>query len=75
MQWVGLIMFFHLIMQESLRLAVLHTDEESERIAEQFLGGEMSVEQFVNQYLEKRTVSGHIAMFTLRYMYNKFKFW
>jgi len=56
-------------------LAVLHTDEESERIAEQFLGGEMSVEQFVSKYLEKRTVSGHIAMFTLRYVYNEFKFW
>jgi len=55
-------------------LAVLHTDEESERIAEQFLGGEMSVEQFVSKYLEKRTVSGHIVMFGLRYVYNKFKF-
>jgi hypothetical protein len=55
-------------------LAVLHTDEKSERIAEQFLGGEMSVEQFVSKYLEKRTVSGHIVMFTLRYVYNEFKF-
>jgi ESCRT-I complex subunit VPS37 len=43
--------------KESLRLAVLHTDEESERIAEHFLGGEMSVEQFVSKYLEKRTLS------------------
>lgn len=55
-------------------MAVLHTDEESERIAEHFLGGEMSVEQFVSKYLEKRTVSGHIAMFTLRYVYNELKF-
>jgi hypothetical protein len=55
-------------------LAVLHTDEESERIAEQFLGGKMSVEQFVSKYLEKRMVSGQSAMFTLRYVYNKFKF-
>lgn len=55
-------------------MAVLRTDEESERIAEQFLGGEMSVEQFVSKYLEKRTVSGHVAMFTLIYMYNEFKF-
>jgi hypothetical protein len=38
-------------------LAALHSDEESERIAEQFLGGKMSVEQFVSKYLQKRTVS------------------
>ncbi|PNF36530.1 hypothetical protein B7P43_G15870 [Cryptotermes secundus] len=43
--------------KESLRLAALHSDEESERIAEQFLGGRMSVEQFVSIYLQKRTVS------------------
>lgn len=43
--------------KESLRLAVLHTDEESERIAEQFLGGKMSVEQFVSKYLKKRALS------------------
>lgn len=55
-------------------MAVLRTDEESERIAEQFLGGEMSVEQFVSKYLEKRTVSGHIAMYTPRYVNNEFKF-
>jgi hypothetical protein len=56
-------------------LAVLHTDEESERIAEQFLGGKMSVEQFVSKYLKKRAVSGQGAMFTLTYVYvcNEFK--
>lgn len=45
-------------------MAVLHTDEESERIAEQFLGGKMSVEEFVSKYLQKRAVSGHDAVFT-----------
>lgn len=43
--------------KESLRLAVLRADEESERIAEQFLGGKMSVDQFVSKYLKKRTLS------------------
>ncbi|GFG31128.1 hypothetical protein Cfor_04387, partial [Coptotermes formosanus] len=39
--------------KESVRLAVLCTDGESERIAEQFLGGKMSVDQFVSKYLKK----------------------
>jgi hypothetical protein len=56
-------------------LAVLCTDGESERIAEQFLGGKMSVDQFVSKYLKKHMVSGQGAMFTLRYVCNEFKFW
>ncbi|KDR10569.1 vacuolar protein sorting-associated protein 37A isoform X2 [Zootermopsis nevadensis] len=43
--------------KESLRLAALHSDEESEQIAEQFLSGKISVEQFVSMYLQKRTLS------------------
>ncbi|PSN53492.1 hypothetical protein C0J52_09329 [Blattella germanica] len=43
--------------KESLRMAALRSDEESEKIAEKFLGGKMSVEQFVNKYLQKRMLS------------------
>ncbi|XP_069681970.1 vacuolar protein sorting-associated protein 37A-like [Periplaneta americana] len=43
--------------KESLRLAALRSDEESERIAERFLGGKINVEQFVNKYVQKRTLS------------------
>jgi hypothetical protein len=40
-------------------LAALHSDEESEQIAERFLSGKIGVEQFVSKYLQKRTVSVH----------------
>jgi len=53
--------------QESLRLAALHSDEESEQIAEQFLSGKISVEQFVNKYLQKRMVSRHNTVMSLKY--------
>lgn len=43
--------------KESLRLAALRSDEESERIAERFLGGKINVEQFVNRYVQNRTLS------------------
>ena len=43
--------------QESMKLAAQKSDEESEQIAERFLSGKDSVDQFVNMYVQKRMVS------------------
>lgn len=43
--------------REVLRLAAIQSDEESEMIAERFLNREIDIEQFLNQYIEKRKVS------------------
>ncbi|KAL0279540.1 UNVERIFIED_CONTAM: hypothetical protein PYX00_001071 [Menopon gallinae] len=43
--------------REVLRLAAIQSDEESEMIAERFLNNEIDIEQFLNQYIEKRKIS------------------
>lgn len=39
---------------------MLKSDEESERIAEQFLAGEMDCDKFLQVYVKSRTVSKNI---------------
>ncbi|XP_034239402.1 vacuolar protein sorting-associated protein 37A [Thrips palmi] len=43
--------------RESLRAATLHADEQSERVAEHFLSGEMNLDQFLVDYVNKRMMS------------------
>lgn len=43
--------------KEALWLAAARSDEESEHVAEEFLGGEIDVEQFLDLYIEKRMLS------------------
>ncbi|KAJ9601318.1 hypothetical protein L9F63_000540 [Diploptera punctata] len=43
--------------KESMKLAAMRSDEESEKIAERFLSGKDSVDQFVNKYVQKRMIS------------------
>ncbi|XP_067005837.2 vacuolar protein sorting-associated protein 37A [Anabrus simplex] len=43
--------------KEALRLAALQSDEESEKIAEQFLQGEIDVDHFVTSFFEKKVLS------------------
>jgi len=45
------------IFQENLKKASLKCDEESERIAEQFLAGDMDCDKFLQVYVKSRTVS------------------
>lgn len=42
--------------QEQLRLASRKADENSEKIAEQFLNGEMDVDKFISSYIRNRTI-------------------
>ncbi|XP_026284781.1 vacuolar protein sorting-associated protein 37A isoform X2 [Frankliniella occidentalis] len=43
--------------RESLRAATRQADEESERVAEHFLSGEMNLDQFLVAYVNKRMMS------------------
>lgn len=43
--------------QEYLKDAVIKSDEESERIAEQFLNKEMDLDEFLVAYIQRRMVS------------------
>ncbi|CAG5128487.1 unnamed protein product [Candidula unifasciata] len=42
--------------QTNLKVAVMEADEESEKIAEQFLDQEMDVDEFMRSFLDKRTL-------------------
>ncbi|GLH14247.1 Uncharacterized protein GBIM_18624 [Gryllus bimaculatus] len=41
--------------RDNLRIATVCTDEESERVADEFLNKQLDVETFVTSYMEKRT--------------------
>lgn len=43
--------------KEELKLAAKNADDESEKIAESFLNGEIDVDKFANLYLATRTLS------------------
>ncbi|XP_046398698.1 vacuolar protein sorting-associated protein 37A [Ischnura elegans] len=43
--------------KEAMWQAATKSDEESERVAEEFLNGELDVEQFLDLYIEKRMLS------------------
>lgn len=45
------------IFKDHLKNAALKCDEESERIAEQFLAGDMDCDKFLQVYVKSRTVS------------------
>jgi hypothetical protein len=48
-----------------LKNAALKCDEESERIAEQFLAGDMDCDKFLQVYVKSRTVSFMIKIFII----------
>ncbi|XP_018912261.2 vacuolar protein sorting-associated protein 37A [Bemisia tabaci] len=43
--------------KENLKLEALKSDEESEKIADNFLNGKLDVESFLSEYLEQRAIS------------------
>lgn len=48
---------YNSVIQNNLKEAALKCDEESERIAEQFLAGDMDCDKFLQVYIKSRTVS------------------
>jgi len=43
--------------QQQLKVAAMHAEEESEKIAESFLDGKMEIEEFLSKFMDRRILS------------------
>lgn len=55
------VLFVYLFFQESLLIFAAQSEEDSEKIAEDFLHSHIDVDAFLDSYLEKRIVSNEYA--------------